>query len=111
MWQSRISLVFHEPSQVQGQPVHVNERIFKIYGMGGFAICDDNPCLREYFSDDELVTASCPEEMIEKAKYYLQHPKERQSIARRGHHAVLQRHTYTHRARHLLDTLTLYEGQ
>ncbi len=102
---SKINLVFHEPSQVQKIPVHVNERIYKLYGMGGFALCDNNPCLKEYFNEDEIVFCSNPEEMIDKAEYYLKNKQERVKIAENGHRAVMARHTYYHRASALISRL------
>jgi hypothetical protein len=104
-WKSKINLVFHEPSQVQGIPVHVNERIFKLYALGVFALCDNNPCLREYFEDDEVVLCRDPEDMIEKCAYYLSCTRQRAMIARKAHRAVLHKHTYTQRAATLLSTL------
>jgi len=102
---SKINLVFHEPSQVQGHAVHVNERIFKLYALGAFAIADDNPCLREYFDEDGLVVCADPHDMIARCTYYLRNAAERRRIAARGHQAVLQRHTYRHRAMALLNAL------
>lgn len=105
VWMSKVNLVFHEPSQVQGLAVHVNERIFKLYALGAFAICDNNPCLREYFDEDALVICAEPEEMVAQCSYYLRHPAERRRIAAKGYQTVLQRHTYRDRARALLSAL------
>ncbi|MBI5142516.1 MAG: glycosyltransferase [Nitrospirae bacterium] len=107
VWKSRVNLVFHEPSQVQGVAVHVNERIFKLYAMGAFAVCDNNPCLREYFDDDEIVIAENPADMVEKCVYYLGNDVARKRIAENGHKAVLNRHTYLARARKLLKVLSV----
>lgn len=102
---SKINLVFHEPSQVQEISVHVNERIFKLYGMGVFAICDNNSCLREYFEDDALVLCSGPEEMIDKCTFYLRNKRERKRIAKKGYNTVKNKHTYFIRAKTLLSAL------
>lgn len=105
IYRSKINIVFHEPILVQGLSVHVNERIFKLYAMGAFAICDNNPCLREYFNDDEIVIAENPEDMIEKCAFYLKNPSARRRIAAKGHKAVMERHTYEVRARKLLESM------
>jgi len=105
VWKSRINLVFHEPSQVHDFALHVNERIFKLYAMRAFAICDNNPCLREYFDDSEIVIADGPEDMIDKCEYYLRKPMARHRIANKGYRAVKARHTYSKRVMELLTAL------
>lgn len=102
---SKISLVFHEPSLVQGKSLHVSERIYKLYALDAFTICDNNPCLHEYFSDDEIVIAKDPEELVELCKFYLAHNRARNTIARKGRRAVLARHTYYHRVKSILGVL------
>ena len=103
VWRSKINLVFHEPSQVQGIPIHLNERIFKLYALGAFAICDNNLCLKEYFKRDEIVMACCPEQLIDLCKFYLTHKEARDKIANKGREAVLKKHTYKKRAERLLN--------
>ncbi len=105
VYKSKINLVFHEPSQVQGLPLHVNERIFKIYALGGFAICDNNPCLHEYFTKDEVKICSSPNELIELCTYYIKNEAARTRIIKNGRRAVLARHTYKKRAEKLLGLL------
>lgn len=105
VWKTKISLVFHEPSQIQGKSIHVNERIYKLYALGAFTICDNNPCLHEYFSDDEIVIAKEPEELTELCKFYLNNDSTRNAIAMKGYRAVLARHTYYHRAKTILTAL------
>ena len=104
VWESKINLIFHEPSQVQGVPIHVNERIFKLGAMGAFAICDNNPSVYEYFDKDEITVARTPEEMVDLCRYYLRRPLARWKKARKLRRAILDRHTYHHRAKKLLDT-------
>jgi len=105
VWKSKINLVFHEPSQVQRLPLHVNERIFKILALGGFAICDNNPCLKEYFTKDELILFSSPDELIDLCTYYISNNAAREKIIAKGRNAVLTRHTYKKRAEKLLAVL------
>ena len=64
---------------------------------------DDNPGIRDEFRDGEhLAIARTPEEMREKALYYLERPEERNRIAENGRRLVLDRYTYRHRLSKLL---------
>ncbi len=102
---SKIAIQIHEPSQVQEKRIHVNERIFKLLAMNAFAVCDNNPCLYEYFDEDELVVCSTPEEMVDKCKFYLKNSGLRKEVSLKGYKAVMERHTYTVRAKTLLSFL------
>ncbi|MFH1739932.1 MAG: glycosyltransferase, partial [bacterium] len=85
-----------------------NARIYDVLACGGFLITDDNSGLHDEFIDGEhLVVARSPEEMREKAAYYLNHPDLRKQIAEAGQKLVLERHTYRHRLRQLLDIAEL----
>jgi len=105
VWGTSVNLTFHEPSQVQGVPVHVNERIFKLLACGAFVLSDNNLCLQEYFEPDEIVLCPTPEEMLDKIRHFLDHPEERRRLAEKGHQAVMRRHTYKIRAEKLLRAL------
>ncbi len=105
IWGSKINLVFHEPSQVKGQPIHVNERVYKLYASGCFTLCDANPCLKEYFEEDEVFLCETPEEMIDKAEYYLNNSSERLAFRKKARNAVLAKHTYRHRIQKLMNAL------
>lgn len=103
---SKINLCFHEPSQVQGRSLHVNERVFKIAACGGFFMCDRNPCLEEYFGD-AVVTFTDFEDFVEKVEFYLARPEERAAVSQRCREIVMKRHTYKERARELSIKLNL----
>lgn len=102
---SRICLNFHEPSQVQGIPLHVNERIFKLFAMSATVVSDNNSCIREYFSPSEAIVCNSPEEMISTCQRLLANPEECSEWAEKGHYAVRRRHTYLHRIEQILQAL------
>jgi spore maturation protein CgeB len=44
------------------------------------------------------------DDMVEKARWALAHPMEREEIAAAGHKLVREQHTYAHRIIHMLNT-------
>lgn len=80
------------------------QRIMDIMGAGGFVMtnyCEDTAELFE--EDKEIVMYKTPEELFEKAAYYLQHDEEREQIARAGHYKVIEQYTYEIKLKKLLD--------
>ncbi|MFH2069036.1 MAG: glycosyltransferase [Candidatus Omnitrophota bacterium] len=80
-------------------------RVFETLGCGSFLLSEylssENP-----FSERELVQFKDTEDLMKKARYFLDHEEEREAIAARGHAAALQNHTYTHRARQIIETVS-----
>ena len=67
-----------------------------VLAAGGFLLTGYQPEIGEYFQDGEdLVMAMTPEEMVDKAAYYLEHDEEREAIARNGQKKVLEGFAYT----------------
>src|SRR5690606_37381200 len=58
----------HSTAQVENK-ILLNERVFTSSVMGGFQICD-NPLARKYFTEEELVIAKTPEEVIDFSEYF-----------------------------------------
>jgi len=84
----------------------VNMRVFETLCCGGFLLTNELPGLSYLFEDKKhLVTYKTTEEAIEKAHYYLNHPEERERIAKQGHEECMKRHTYMHRLTTALETL------
>ena len=82
----------------------LNMRVHETLGAGAFLLTNDIPTLHERFTDGvHLVTYKTEEEMIEKARYYLEHDEEREAIARAGCELVRGRDTYMHRTMTILD--------
>ena len=79
------------------------QRIMDIMGAGGFVLTNYCPETADLFQEDkEIVMFRTPEELLEKADYYLKHDKEREEIAQNGHVKVMQRYTYTEKIKKLL---------
>jgi spore maturation protein CgeB len=56
----------------------------------------------------EVVAYRSPEECVELVKYYLEHDKEREAIARAGQERTLREHTYYHRMQELVEIVGRY---
>lgn len=80
------------------------QRIMDIMGAGGFAMTNFCPETAELFEEDkEIVMFRTPEELVEKAGYYLSHEKERERIANAGQKKVLQEFTYEKKLKKLME--------
>lgn len=83
-----------------------NMRLFEATGVGTCMLTDGKPNLHELFEPDyEVVTYRSVEECIEKAKWLLDNPTERDKIAKAGQARTLREHTFDHRALVLDDII------
>lgn len=99
---ARVCPAIGTPGVAIGQ---INERIFKILGSGGLAVTDVAPAYHELFAEDELLMPRNKGEyhaMIQRAL-----AGEYQGYRARGRQAVLERHTYAHRAETVLGYLNI----
>lgn len=80
------------------------QRTFEIPACGALQIAPRNQEISLYFKEDkEIVLFETNDELKEKVNFYLTHPKERQSIAKKGYERVLRDgHTYLDRTREIL---------
>ncbi|MBI5677238.1 MAG: glycosyltransferase [Planctomycetes bacterium] len=82
-------------------------RVFETLGCGSFLLTErlseENP-----FTCEHLVEFETFDELCDKVKYYLDHTKERDTIAMRGYAEALARHTYTHRAEEIIRAMSTY---
>ncbi len=82
-------------------------RVFEALGCGSFLLTErlseENP-----FTDEHLVEFETFDELCDKVKYYLDHTKERDTIAKQGYTEALARHTYTHRANEIIRAMSAY---
>lgn len=83
----------------------INERVFKILGCGGCTVVDAVPAYRDFFSSSELPLPESADEFAEMVRALLADPEQRRRWAARGYEAVLDRHTYIHRARQAMSLL------
>jgi spore maturation protein CgeB len=82
----------------------INPRTFEVPACGAFQLVDRVPELEKFFVlEEELVTFSTEEELMDKARFYMERPSLRASLAARARQRVLSQHTYYHRMEHLLD--------
>ncbi len=87
----------------------VRLREFEIPMLGGFYITQDCTQLRELFQvGKHVVTWNNFSELIEKIRYYLNYPAEREKIAQASQTHCLEHHTWVHRFHQLLQELKIY---
>lgn len=86
-----------------------NMRLFEATGMGTCLITDWKENLHTIFElDEEVVTYSSTDELIEKVNYLLENNDERMKIAKAGQKRTLKEHTYQIRMKELLEILDGY---
>jgi len=85
----------------------LNMRIFEAMCMGGPLLTNREAAyngLLDLFEDGKhLIVYSDEGELIEKVRYYLDCPADREAIARAGRAEVLAKHTYRHRVDRILE--------
>lgn len=73
-------------------------RMFELPGNGVMQISDGGKYLSSYYDvGNEIVGYDDPEDLIRKIAFYLDHPDERERIARNGFRAVMARHRISRR--------------
>ncbi len=86
-----------------------NMRLFEVTGMGTMLLTDWKENLKDLFIiDKEIVTYRSSDEMIEKVRYYLKNPVEREKIAKAGQKRTLNDHTYKKRMVELVKIVNRY---
>lgn len=87
-------------------PYANNMRLFEATGVGAFLLTDWKANLSEMFDvGKELVAYRTVEECAELIRYYLEHDKEREAIARAGQARTLRDHTYAHRMQEFMEII------
>ncbi len=70
------------------------QRVWDVLGCGGFLLMNAQADLpRHLQAGKHLETYASPEELLDKARYYLTHEEEREEIARQGYREAKARHT------------------
>ncbi len=99
---SKINLNFTIKPIQTGLPL----RIWDILGCGGFLLTNYQQEIPEYFEiGKDLETFGSSDELLEKARYYLEHEDERKEIAKNGYEKVKESHTWTHRISTMIETV------
>lgn len=82
-------------------------RIFDIMSVGGFVLSNYQEEMTKLFEEDkEIVLYRTPEEMLEKAQYYLAHDRERIQIGINGYKKVKECYSYGCQMQKLISVLT-----
>ncbi len=82
-------------------------RHFEINSCGSFQLSYYVEGLeRLYAIGEEIAIFSSPEDLVEKARYYLKHEDEREAIAKAGHRRTLAHHTIDARLTELYQNIT-----
>ena len=105
---SKIVLAPHYRHPENRFPIYqASPRIFEALACGAFVISDNEKDAFSLFNDSEhLARFDSVHDLIEKARYYLDHPVEREQIAWQGRQEVLNNHTYVDRIESLLSLLS-----
>ena len=84
--------------QSRPRPSQIKGRNFEVPGCGGFLLTENVPHLEEYFVPGrEVGVFTGADDLLEQARYWLEHPSERAAVADAGHRRALGEHTYDHR--------------
>lgn len=76
----------------------IKARHFEVAACGGFTIAGWAEGIEQYYAPDkEMVFYKSMPELIEKVRWYLDHPAEREAIARAGYERTVRDHTYRRR--------------
>lgn len=89
-----------------GTAESLGPRAYEIPAVGGFMLCDDDrPELAEVFGESAATFRAWDSADLERQiRYWLAHPDERER-RRRAQHEAVQPHTWTARARQVLETI------
>lgn len=101
---SKINLNITMRSIESGVPL----RVFDIMSVGGFVLSNYQEEIPELFEEGkEIVTFKSPEELVEKADYYLAHEDERIQIGINGYRKIKKSYTYEHQMRKIISILSI----
>jgi len=83
----------------------LNMRVFEALCSGSLLMTDHADGLDEFFRDKESLVIYDDGDIAELARYYLDHPDQREAIAENGRKLVLENHTYEHRVDTIIQNL------
>ena len=99
---SRIGLNFH--IDITGRAMNI--RMQETTALGTMLLTEADPSLAEQFAPGrEVETFASAGELAEKIRHYLDHPEEREEIARRGQERCLRDYSMESRAAELADLI------
>lgn len=85
----------------------IKGRVFEVPACGGFLMTgkSDDDISQYYVPGKEIVVFENRDDMVEKCRYYLGHPQERDKIAKAGYDRTLKDHTYEQRFKEIFKAL------
>lgn len=81
----------------------INMRVFEAMCSGSLLLTDKQNWQELFEGGAHLVAYDNDDEIVSMADYYLKNPEQREVIAIRGQKEVLEKHTYSHRAKEILN--------
>ena len=88
----------------------VNQRVFDAPAAGAFVLTDWREQMAGLFEPHEMACYREPDEILDLARHYLAHPKERRRITAAARKRVLACHTWRHRLQTLLERMRAVYG-
>lgn len=86
--------------------IAANLRNFEVTGAQSFLLTQTNEAIQQLFQDGkEIICFTDKADLLAKASYYLEHDRERESIARAGWVRVTKDHSYEQRLREMFQLL------
>lgn len=109
---ARLSLNLHrrtanhwEGTTIAAAAESLNPRCYEVAACGGFLLTDPRAELADVFGDAAATfRAGDPDDLSRQVRYWLRHP-DRYEATKAAQHEAVQGHSYTHRARVLLETI------
>ena len=84
----------------------IKARVFEVPGAGGCLLTEPAEGLEEYYAPGkEIAVFRDSHELARLVRHYLDHPLERDAMARRGNARTRREHTYDHRFARLLESV------
>jgi spore maturation protein CgeB len=83
----------------------INNRTFDVSACGAFQLISHQPDLRDYFSEEEIVSFENNEDLLHKIHFYLKNEQKRKQIALNAREKILKHHTFVHRIKELLTLI------
>lgn len=100
--QRKSAITLNILADIGGSMGAINMRLFEATGVGACLLTDASEDLKEVFDvEREVVTFASVDECIEKAKWLMEHPKEREAVAKAGQARTLRDYTCVQRAEQL----------
>ncbi len=105
---SALARVLRRSPGSAGRPKQIKGRTFEIPGCAGFQLTEAVPHLERYFDiGREIAIYESLDDLIIQAQHWLNHPTERQAIAKAGYERVMRDHTYDVRFSEIFRTMGL----